>query len=42
MFTGPGKAQLQKRLVATINQVLREKEGFGGISNVYFTTFVVQ
>jgi len=42
VFTGAGKAQLQKRLVATINQVLREKEGFGGISNVYFTTFVVQ
>ncbi|MEH3102799.1 MAG: flagellar basal body-associated FliL family protein [Sphingomonas phyllosphaerae] len=42
VFTSAGKAQLQKRLVATINQVLREKEGFGGISNVYFTTFVVQ
>ncbi|MEH3122876.1 MAG: flagellar basal body-associated FliL family protein [Sphingomonas phyllosphaerae] len=42
VFTGAGKQQLQKRLVATINQVLREKEGFGGISNVYFTTFVVQ
>jgi flagellar FliL protein len=42
VFTGAGKAQLQKRLVATINQTLREKEGFGGISNVYFTTFVVQ
>ncbi|WP_241491782.1 flagellar basal body-associated FliL family protein [Sphingomonas endophytica] len=42
VFTGTGKQQLQKRLVATINQVLREKEGFGGISNVYFTNFVVQ
>ncbi|MDR6788980.1 flagellar FliL protein [Sphingomonas sp. BE138] len=42
VFTSAGKVQLQKRLVATINQVLREKEGFGGISNVYFTNFVVQ
>ncbi len=42
VFTSNGKVQLQKRLVATINQVLREKEGFGGISNVYFTNFVVQ
>ncbi len=42
VFTSAGKVQLQKRLVATINQILREKEGFGGISNVYFTNFVVQ
>ena len=42
VFSSAGKLQLQKRLVATINQVLREKEGFGGISNVYFTNFVVQ
>lgn len=25
-----------------INQVLREKEGFGGIDNVYFTNLVIQ
>ncbi|MBW6527263.1 flagellar basal body-associated FliL family protein [Sphingomonas sp. RHCKR7] len=42
VFTSAGKQQLQKRLVASINQTLREKEGFGGISNVYFTNFVVQ
>lgn len=42
VFTSEGKKQLQKRLVASINQVLKEKEGFGGISNVYFTNFVVQ
>jgi len=42
VFTSDGKIRLQKRLASTINQVLREKEGFGGISNVYFTTFVVQ
>lgn len=42
VFTSDGKKQLQKRLVGAINQTLREKEGFGGISNVYFTNFVVQ
>lgn len=42
VFTSAGKRQLQQRLVATINRTLREKEGFGGISNVYFTNFVVQ
>ena len=42
VFTSQGKVALQKRLVASINQTLREKEGFGGISNVYFTNFVVQ
>ena len=42
VFTSQGKVQLQKRLAAAINQVLKEKEGFGGISNVYFTNFVVQ
>lgn len=42
VFTSSGKQQLQKRLVASINSVLREKEGFGGVSNVYFTNFVVQ
>lgn len=42
VFSSDGKKQLQKRLVASINQTLKEKEGFGGISNVYFTNFVVQ
>ena len=42
VFTSDGKKQLQKRLVDAINQVLIQKEGFGGISNVYFTNFVVQ
>ncbi len=42
VFSSDGKKLLQKRLVAAINQVLKEKEGFGGISNVYFTNFVVQ
>lgn len=42
VFTSEGKKRLQGRLAAAINQVLKQKEGFGGISNVYFTNFVVQ
>lgn len=42
VFTAQGKQALQKRLIAAINQVLKEKEGFGGIGNVYFTNFIVQ
>ena len=42
MFTSDGKKHLQARLAKAINQVLIEKEGFGGIGNVYFTNFVVQ
>ncbi|WP_267397207.1 MULTISPECIES: flagellar basal body-associated FliL family protein [unclassified Sphingomonas] len=42
VFTSAGKQQLQGRLAKSINAVLQQKEGFGGISNVYFTNFVVQ
>jgi flagellar FliL protein len=42
VFTLDGKKQLQRRLAAAINDTLKQKEGFGGISNVYFTNFVVQ
>ena len=42
VFTSAGRQTLQKRLAAAINQTLKEKEGFGGVSNVYFTNFVVQ
>ncbi len=42
VFTAPGKVALQKRLTASINAVLKQKEGFGGIGNVYFTNFIVQ
>ena len=42
VFSSDGKKQLQARLVAAINATLKQKEGFGGISNVYFTNFVVQ
>jgi len=42
VFSSAGKQQLQARLVTAINATLKQKEGFGGISNVYFTNFVVQ
>lgn len=42
VFTSQGKQQLSRKLVAAINGVLEQKEGFGGVSNVYFTNFVVQ
>ncbi len=42
IFTPQGKQDLQKRLVKAINAVLKEKEGFGGVGNVYFTNFIVQ
>lgn len=42
VFSSQGKDKLAKRLTAAINATLKQKEGFGGISNVYFTSFVVQ
>lgn len=40
--TPEGKKDLSQRLVKAINAVLKEKEGFGGVANVYFTNFIVQ
>jgi flagellar protein FliL len=42
LATPEGKQILQRQLTKAINGVLREKEGFGGIDNVYFTNLVVQ
>ncbi|HVJ01205.1 MAG TPA: flagellar basal body-associated FliL family protein [Sphingomonas sp.] len=42
VFSVEGKKHIQDRLVKAINAVLKEKEGFGGVSNVYFTNFIVQ
>jgi flagellar protein FliL len=42
LSTPQGKQLLQRDLTAAINQILREKEGFGGIDNVYFTNLVIQ
>ena len=42
VFAVEGKRQLQAHLVKAVNAVLKQKEGFGGVGNVYFTNFVVQ
>jgi flagellar FliL protein len=42
VYTLAGKEHMQKRLTDTINKVLTEREGFGGIDSVYFKTFLVQ
>ncbi len=41
-FTPDGKERLQKRLTGAINKVLTETEGFGGVDQVYFKSFLVQ
>lgn len=42
VFTAAGKEKLAKRLAVAINGILKQKEGFGGVGNVYFTNFIVQ
>lgn len=42
LSTPEGRQQLQRDLTRVVNAVLRERTGFGGIDNVYFTSFVVQ
>lgn len=42
IYSPAGKAQLQKRLTAAINDVLTTNEGFGGVDNVHFRSFIVQ
>jgi flagellar FliL protein len=37
-----GKARLQQRLTAAINDVLETNEGFGGVDSVHFRSFIVQ
>lgn len=41
-YSTEGKERLQARLAKAINEVLIEKEGFGGIDQVYFEAFLVQ
>lgn len=38
----PGKDRLKQTLKNAINNVLTNREGFGGIDDVYFTSFVTQ
>ena len=40
--TVQGKEALQRRLRGVINQTLEAKTGFGGVAQVYFTSFVIQ
>jgi flagellar FliL protein len=40
--TQAGKKALQKALKGAINQVLVSREGFGGVDDVYFTSFIIQ
>lgn len=42
LFDAEGKQALQKRLAKALNEVLEEREGFGGVSNVYFRSLIVQ
>ncbi len=37
-----GKERLQKRLTKAINDVLTKEEGFGGVDEVYFKSFLMQ
>lgn len=41
-FTPEGKTRLGKRLTDAINKVLVKTEGFGGVDQVYFKSFLVQ
>lgn len=40
--TPEGKNQLQQHLRDAINKVLIEKTGYGGVDDVYFTSFIIQ
>jgi flagellar FliL protein len=40
--TPEGKLKLQKDLKDAMNGILRQREGFGGVDNVYFTSMVIQ
>jgi flagellar FliL protein len=42
LSTPKGKEGLKASLRQSVNQVLKSKEGFGGIDDVYFTSFVIQ
>jgi flagellar protein FliL len=40
--TPEGKKMLQRALKDAINDVLKSREGFGGVDSVYFTSFIIQ
>ncbi|USI73718.1 flagellar basal body-associated FliL family protein [Sphingomonas morindae] len=40
--TPQGKDQLRAKLTDAINKVLVDKTGYGGVDNVYFSSFIIQ
>lgn len=42
LSTPEGKRGLQGRIKTIINNILKQKTGYGGVDNVYFTNFVIQ
>ncbi|AEG50296.1 flagellar basal body-associated protein FliL [Sphingobium chlorophenolicum L-1] len=42
LSTPQGKRALQGRIKTIINDILKQKMGYGGVDNVYFTNFVIQ
>lgn len=42
LSTPDGKRILQGKIKAVINDILKQKTGYGGVDNVYFTNFVIQ
>ncbi|WP_313806075.1 flagellar basal body-associated FliL family protein [Sphingobium sp.] len=42
LSTPQGKRALQGRIKVIINDILKQKTGYGGVDNVYFTNFVIQ
>ncbi len=42
LSTPAGKQALQSKIRTIINDVLKQKTGYGGVDNVYFTNFVIQ
>ena len=40
--TPKGKQALQGKIKTVINDTLKQKSGYGGVDNVYFTNFVIQ
>lgn len=40
--TPQGKQSLQKKIRDIVNDILKQKTGYGGVDNVYFTNFVIQ
>jgi flagellar FliL protein len=42
IYSPAGKHRLQARLTKAVNDVLISQEGFGGVDDVFFRTFIVQ